>query len=45
MPGAYGAERLVEAATLCDPRVRAAVDEHGVRLATFAAMRPATPDG
>lgn len=39
VPGAYSAERLVEAATLCDPRVRQAIGLHGVRLSSFAAVR------
>lgn len=42
MPGAYGAERLVEAEVLCHPRVHAAIDHHGVWLATFAAVLPPT---
>lgn len=33
---AYGDERVGELAALCDPRVRAAIDEAGVRLCTFA---------
>ena len=32
---AYASERLIEARTLCDPRVRAAVDRRGARLASF----------
>jgi predicted glycoside hydrolase/deacetylase ChbG (UPF0249 family) len=32
----YGAERLIEAEALCDPRVRAAVDRSGVVLESFA---------
>ncbi len=32
----YGAERAVEVTTLCDRRVRSALDEHGVRLCSFA---------
>lgn len=32
----YGAERAVEVTTLCDGRVRRALDEHGVRLCSFA---------
>jgi predicted glycoside hydrolase/deacetylase ChbG (UPF0249 family) len=35
VPGAYSAERIVEAATLCDPRVRAAIVDNRVMLATF----------
>jgi predicted glycoside hydrolase/deacetylase ChbG (UPF0249 family) len=31
----YGAERVRELAALCDPGVRAAIDEDGVRLCTF----------
>jgi predicted glycoside hydrolase/deacetylase ChbG (UPF0249 family) len=32
----YGAERVVELRTLCDPRVRKAVDELGISLISFA---------
>lgn len=32
----YGDERATELRTLCDPRVRAALADHGVRLASFA---------
>jgi chitin disaccharide deacetylase len=32
----YGAERLQELQTLCDPRVRAAIDRRGVDLRSFA---------
>lgn len=32
----YGAERLQELETLCDPRVRAAIDRRGVDLRSFA---------
>jgi chitin disaccharide deacetylase len=32
----YGAERALEVKTLCDPRVREAVNEHGVQLCSFA---------
>jgi predicted glycoside hydrolase/deacetylase ChbG (UPF0249 family) len=32
---AYGDERVAELAALCDPRVRAAIDEGGVRLCAF----------
>lgn len=32
----YGEERRVEVATLCDPRIRQAIDEMGIRLASFA---------
>jgi predicted glycoside hydrolase/deacetylase ChbG (UPF0249 family) len=31
----YGPERAVEVASLCDPRVRIAIDEHAVRLCSF----------
>lgn len=31
----YGAERVAELRALCDPRVRRALDEHGVRLCSF----------
>jgi predicted glycoside hydrolase/deacetylase ChbG (UPF0249 family) len=33
---AYGAERLRELETLCDPRVRAAIDRAGIALRSFA---------
>jgi len=36
---AYAADRAVELATLCDPRVIAAVRESGIALATFADCR------
>lgn len=36
---AYAADRAVELATLCDPRVIAAVRETGIALATFADCR------
>jgi chitin disaccharide deacetylase len=35
----YYTERATEVATLTDPRVRAAVDELGIRLTTFAGVR------
>lgn len=38
----YREERLVELATLCDPRVRAAVVEHGLRLLAFHEIPPDT---
>jgi predicted glycoside hydrolase/deacetylase ChbG (UPF0249 family) len=31
----YAAERMVELRALCDPRVRRALDEHGVELCSF----------
>ena len=31
----YGPERAVEVTSLCDPRVRIAIDEHAVRLCSF----------
>ena len=34
----YGAERTVELRTLCDPRVREAVERAGIRLASFAEL-------
>lgn len=34
----YHAERATEVATLCDPRVKAAVDALGIRLTTFTAV-------
>ena len=37
VPGAYRAERLVEAQVLCDPRVRAAVERERVNLVSFPA--------
>ena len=37
----YSAPRATEVATLCDWRVRTAVDELGVRLTTFAELAPA----
>ena len=36
VPGAYRAERLIEAEVLCDPRVRAAPGRHRVTLQTFS---------
>ncbi len=36
----YGAERLQELGTLCDPRVRAAIDRRGVDLRSFAHLGP-----
>ena len=36
----YHAERASEVATLCDARVRAAIDRLGIRLATFADVAP-----
>lgn len=35
VPGAYSAERLIEAEVLCDPRIPAALDHHHVDLRTF----------
>jgi len=35
---AYGLERLVELETLCDPRVRAAIDRAGIDLRSFAEL-------
>ena len=35
----YGAERIIEAAVLRDPRARAALREHDVRLCTFTEAR------
>jgi predicted glycoside hydrolase/deacetylase ChbG (UPF0249 family) len=35
----YSAERLIELATLCDPRVRSAIAEVGLQLRSFAAWR------
>jgi predicted glycoside hydrolase/deacetylase ChbG (UPF0249 family) len=37
----YRAERAAEVRTLCDPRVRAAIDEVGIRLRSFAPSSPA----
>jgi predicted glycoside hydrolase/deacetylase ChbG (UPF0249 family) len=37
VPGAYRAERLIEAEVLCDPRVRAALNRHSVSLRSFSA--------
>ncbi len=34
----YGSERQIELRTLCDPRVRAALDESGVHLRSFEGM-------
>jgi predicted glycoside hydrolase/deacetylase ChbG (UPF0249 family) len=39
---AYDRERLQEAATLCDPRVRAAIDRCGVALRSFAGLAGVT---
>lgn len=39
----YGRERLQEVETLCDPRVRAAIDRRGIRLCSFADL-PSAPD-
>jgi predicted glycoside hydrolase/deacetylase ChbG (UPF0249 family) len=36
----YGAERAVEVEVLCDERVRAAIDEAGVALASFGEVTP-----
>ena len=36
----YSDERSVETATLCDPRVRAAIDEAGIVLRSFAGLAP-----
>lgn len=38
---AYGRERLRELATLCDPRVRAAINRAGVHLRSFAELAEA----
>jgi chitin disaccharide deacetylase len=35
----YGAERVTELATLCDPRVREVLDQQGVALRSFADMQ------
>jgi predicted glycoside hydrolase/deacetylase ChbG (UPF0249 family) len=35
----YLAERIIELATLCDPRVRAAVNQAGIQLINFAELR------
>lgn len=35
IPGVYGNERPLELAALCDPRVRQAIDDHGVVLRSF----------
>jgi predicted glycoside hydrolase/deacetylase ChbG (UPF0249 family) len=35
----YSAERLIELATLCDRRVRSAIEERGFRLGSFEAWR------
>jgi hypothetical protein len=35
----YAAERLLELAALCDPRVAKAVERAGVRLCTFRDLR------
>ena len=40
----YGPERAIEVATLCDPRVRAAIDEAGIRLASFATYGSSPPN-
>jgi len=32
----YGSERAIEVRTLCDPRVRAALDDQGIELRSFA---------
>jgi len=34
----YGAERAIETATLCDPRLRAVLDNFEIRLTSFAAF-------
>jgi PEP-CTERM/exosortase A-associated glycosyltransferase len=34
-PGTYNGERVIETATLCDPRVREAIEEEGIRLGSF----------
>jgi predicted glycoside hydrolase/deacetylase ChbG (UPF0249 family) len=39
----YAQERLLEVATLCDPRVRAAIDRCGVALRSFADLAGVTP--
>jgi chitin disaccharide deacetylase len=35
----YGMERLIELSTLCDPRVRRAIDDLGIKLKSFADWR------
>jgi predicted glycoside hydrolase/deacetylase ChbG (UPF0249 family) len=37
-PSVYAEERLTETATLCDPRVRHAIERHEVRLSTFGEL-------
>jgi hypothetical protein len=37
---AYGAERDEETRTLCDPRVRAAIEALGISLASFGSAAP-----
>ena len=39
----YGAERVQELETLCDPRIRAAIARCGVSLRSFAELDPAHP--
>jgi predicted glycoside hydrolase/deacetylase ChbG (UPF0249 family) len=38
LDSAYRSERLREVETLCDPRVRAAIESGSVRLASFAEL-------
>ena len=40
----YGPERAMEVAALCDPRVRAAIGEAGITLASFATYGLAPPN-
>lgn len=42
-PSMYAAERPVEVQSLCDPRVRAALAAHHVRLVSFAGVRVKAP--
>jgi predicted glycoside hydrolase/deacetylase ChbG (UPF0249 family) len=39
LPSTYRDERAAELAALCDPRARAALERHGVRLASFAELQ------
>jgi predicted glycoside hydrolase/deacetylase ChbG (UPF0249 family) len=39
MEGMYRQERLLECETLCDPRVRAGLEAHSVRVCSFAELR------
>ncbi|HEX6961320.1 MAG TPA: ChbG/HpnK family deacetylase [Lacipirellula sp.] len=43
LTSAYRMERMVELASLCHPRVRAAVDDEDIQLATFADLHMADP--